>query len=85
MLRKVVEGHVRLGQPVGSKWLSEQPDMEWASSTMRAELARLEELELLRHPHTSAGRVPTDIGYRYCRRPARPPPAARGRPPLRPR
>ena len=66
MLRKVVEGHVRLGQPVGSKWLSEQPDMEWASSTMRAELARLEEVELLRHPHTSAGRVPTDIRYRYC-------------------
>ena len=65
MLRKVVEGHVRLGQPVGSKWLSAQPDMEWASSTMRAELARLEELGLLRHPHTSAGRVPTDTGYRY--------------------
>ena len=39
--------------------------MEWASSTMRAELARLEELGLLRHPHTSAGRVPTDIRYRY--------------------
>jgi heat-inducible transcriptional repressor len=65
VLRKVVEGHVRLGQPVGSKWLSEQPDVEWGSSTVRAELARLEELGLLRHPHTSAGRVPTDTGYRY--------------------
>jgi heat-inducible transcriptional repressor len=65
VLRKVVEGHVSLGQPVGSKWLSQQPDLDWASSTMRAELARLEELGLLRHPHTSAGRVPTDTGYRF--------------------
>jgi heat-inducible transcriptional repressor len=65
VLRKVVEGHVRLGQPVGSKWLSAQPDVEWGSSTVRAELARLEEVGLLRHPHTSAGRVPTDTGYRF--------------------
>ena len=65
VLRKVVEGHVHLGQPVGSKWLAGQPDVEWGSSTVRAELARLEELGLLRHPHTSAGRVPTDTGYRF--------------------
>src|SRR5919202_950103 len=64
LLRRVVEGHVELGQPVGSKWLAEQPDMPWGPSTIRAELARLEELGLLRHPHTSAGRVPTDRGYR---------------------
>src|ERR687894_1065929 len=38
--------------------------MPWGPSTIRAELARLEELGLLRHPHTSAGRVPTDRGYR---------------------
>jgi heat-inducible transcriptional repressor len=64
LLRKVVEGHLELGQPVGSRWLSEQTDMEWGPSTIRAELARLEELGLLAHPHTSAGRVPTDHGYR---------------------
>jgi heat-inducible transcriptional repressor len=64
LLRKVVEGHVDLGQPVGSKWLAQQPEMEWGPSTIRAELARLEELGLLAHPHTSAGRVPTDHGYR---------------------
>src|ERR671917_2520707 len=64
LLRKVVEGHVELGQPVGSKWLAQQPEMEWGPSTIRAELARLEELGLLAHPHTSAGRVPTDHGYR---------------------
>ncbi len=64
MLRKVIEGHVEIGQPVGSKWLAEQADMPWGPSTIRAELARLEELGLLQHPHTSAGRVPTDQGYR---------------------
>src|SRR6266576_5782220 len=65
VLRKVIEGHVALGQPVGSKWLAEQRDMRWGPSTIRAELARLEELGLLQHPHTSAGRVPTDQGYRH--------------------
>jgi heat-inducible transcriptional repressor len=65
LLRKLVEGHVAIGQPVGSKWLAQQPDMPWGPSTIRAELARLEDLGLLRHPHTSAGRVPTDRGYRH--------------------
>ena len=64
VLRNVVEAHVALGQPVGSKWLAENYDMPWGPSTIRAELARLEELGLLQHPHTSAGRVPTDHGYR---------------------
>ncbi len=64
LLRTVVEGHVELGQPVGSRWLAEQTGGEWGPSTIRAELARLEELGLLAHPHTSAGRVPTDRGYR---------------------
>jgi heat-inducible transcriptional repressor len=65
ILQAVVEGHVHGGQPVGSKWLSEATDMPWKPSTIRAELARLEELGLLQHPHTSAGRVPTDQGYRH--------------------
>jgi heat-inducible transcriptional repressor len=65
VLRKVVEGHRDTGQPVGSKWLAEQADVPWGPSTIRAELARLEELGLLQHPHTSAGRVPTDRGYRH--------------------
>jgi len=64
LLRKVVEAHVDAGTPVGSKWLAEQPDVPWGPSTVRAELARLEEVGLLRHPHTSAGREPTDRGYR---------------------
>jgi heat-inducible transcriptional repressor len=64
LLQKVIQAHVALGQPVGSKWLSEQPDVPWGPSTVRAELARLEDAGLLRHPHTSAGREPTDRGYR---------------------
>ena len=65
VLRLVVEGHLELGAPVGSKWLSQRADVPWGPSTVRAELARLEELGLLGHPHTSAGRVPTDAGYRH--------------------
>jgi heat-inducible transcriptional repressor len=64
VLRKVIEGHVERGRPVGSKWLAEQPDIGWSSSTIRYELAALEEFGYLDHPHTSAGRVPTDAGYR---------------------
>jgi heat-inducible transcriptional repressor len=64
ILRKLVETHVELDQPVGSKWIAEQADVPWGPSTVRAELARLEEVGLLEHPHTSAGRVPTDRGYR---------------------
>jgi heat-inducible transcriptional repressor len=65
ILRKVVEGYQRLDSPVGSKWLAEQDDVPWGPSTVRAELARLEDAGMLVHPHTSAGRVPTDSGYRF--------------------
>ena len=78
ILRKVVEGHMEVGQPVGSKALAEDPDLSWGSSTIRYELAVLEEHGLLAHPHTSAGRVPTDAGYRYFV--DRLLPARRGRP-----
>jgi heat-inducible transcriptional repressor len=64
ILRKIVEAHVDLDQPVGSKWIADLEDVPWGPSTVRAELARLEEAGLLQHPHTSAGRVPTDVGYR---------------------
>jgi heat-inducible transcriptional repressor len=64
LLRKVVEAHRELDQPVGSKLIAEQDDVPWGPSTVRAELANLEDVGLLEHPHTSAGRVPTDRGYR---------------------
>jgi heat-inducible transcriptional repressor len=65
ILRKVVEDYLEGGQPVGSKALATDAELEWGPSTIRNELAMLEEHGLLAHPHTSAGRVPTDAGYRY--------------------
>ena len=64
LLRKLVEAHRELDHPIGSKWIAEQDDVPWGPSTVRAELASLEDVGLLEHPHTSAGRVPTDRGYR---------------------
>jgi heat-inducible transcriptional repressor len=65
ILRMVVEGYIATGTPVGSKNIAGREGIEFASSTVRYELARLEEMGYLGHPHTSAGRVPTDRGYRY--------------------
>jgi heat-inducible transcriptional repressor len=63
VLRQLVDEHLQAGSPVGSKALSAA--FEWGPSTIRHELANLEEMGLLAHPHTSAGRVPTEAGYRY--------------------
>ena len=65
ILRKVVEDYLAAGQPVGSKALAGDAELAWGPSTIRNELAMLEEHGLLAHPHTSAGRVPTDAGYRW--------------------
>lgn len=65
ILRTVIEEHIASGVPVGSKNIAGREGIDFASSTVRYELARLEELGFLSHPHTSAGRVPTDRGYRY--------------------
>jgi heat-inducible transcriptional repressor len=65
ILRKVVVAYQRSEAPVGSKALSADPDLQAGPSTIRNELALLEEHGLLAHPHTSAGRVPTDAGFRY--------------------
>jgi heat-inducible transcriptional repressor len=64
ILRRVVEEYVATGEPVGSKLLVERLGVSVSSSTIRHELAELEALGLLTHPHTSAGRVPTEEGYR---------------------
>jgi heat-inducible transcriptional repressor len=65
ILRKVVEGYLDAGAPVGSKSLAGDPELGCGPSTIRSELALLEEQGLVAHPHTSAGRVPTDAGYRF--------------------
>ena len=64
ILRRVVEEYVVTGQPVGSKTLVERGGLTISSSTVRGDFAELEALGLLTHPHTSAGRVPTETGYR---------------------
>jgi len=65
ILARVVEEYVATGSPVGSKTLVQRTALDVSSSTVRYELAVLEEQGLLMHPHTSAGRVPTDAGYRF--------------------
>jgi heat-inducible transcriptional repressor len=64
-MRKVVEAYTETGLPVGSKTLAADPDIEAGPSTIRNDLSMLEEHGLLAHPHTSAGRVPTDAGHRW--------------------
>jgi heat-inducible transcriptional repressor len=65
ILGLVAEEYLRTGKPVGSKAVAERPDVEWGASTVRNEFAVLEREGYLTHPHTSAGRVPTDRGYRF--------------------
>jgi heat-inducible transcriptional repressor len=65
LLAKVIDGFSATGLPVGSKALAADPEVSAGPSTIRNELSVLEELGLLAHPHTSAGRAPTDAGYRY--------------------
>ena len=65
ILCKVVDGYLRTGQPVASKAIAADPELDCGASTVRNELALLEEHGLLAHPHTSAGRVPTDAGQRH--------------------
>jgi len=64
ILRLVIEEYVASGQPVGSRALVERSGLGFSASTVRGELAELETLGLLTHPHTSAGRTPTESGYR---------------------
>src|ERR671915_2585258 len=65
ILLRVVEEYVTTGQPVGSRRLVEAAGLKVAPSTVRGEFAELEQRGLLTHPHTSAGRVPTERGYRF--------------------
>jgi heat-inducible transcriptional repressor len=65
ILCKVVDDYLRTGQPVASKSIAADPEFGCGPSTVRNELALLEDYGLLAHPHVSAGRVPTDAGHRY--------------------
>jgi len=65
ILQLVVADYLRDGRPVGSRAVADREEVEWGPSTVRGELAALEKEGFLTHPHTSAGRVPTDSGYRF--------------------
>ncbi len=64
VLRAIVEDYVRTQEPVGSRALVERHDLGVSPATIRNDMAALEEEGLITQPHTSAGRVPTDKGYR---------------------
>ena len=61
----LIESYIRDGQPVGSRVLSRESGLSLSSATIRNVMADLEELGFVTSPHTSAGRVPTDKGYRF--------------------
>ena len=65
ILQAIIDAHVRDGEPVGSKYLAQSQLLSCSSATIRSEMAELEQMGLLEQPHTSAGRVPTELGYRY--------------------
>ncbi len=65
ILKLIVQDYVRTGRAVGSKSLIDRYKLDVSPATVRNEMGVLEELAYLQHPHTSAGRVPTDSGYRY--------------------
>jgi heat-inducible transcriptional repressor len=65
ILHAVVESYVGTGEPVGSETIAERAGLGVSSATIRNEMAALEEQGYLSHPHTSAGRIPTDVGYRH--------------------
>src|SRR5437868_10061552 len=65
LLRVLIESYIREGQPVGSRVLSRESGLNLSSATIRNVVADLEEMGFVASPHTSAGRVPTDKGYRF--------------------
>src|SRR5579883_2528097 len=65
VLRLIVSDYIESATPVGSEQIVKRHRLELSSATIRNEMARLEEDGYISHPHTSAGRVPSDRGYRY--------------------
>ena len=65
ILKAIVDAHINNGEPVGSKFLAQDLSITCSSATIRNEMAELEEMGYLKQPHTSAGRVPSELGYRF--------------------
>ncbi|MBO4780883.1 MAG: HTH domain-containing protein, partial [Lachnospiraceae bacterium] len=64
ILQAIIKNYLETGEPVGSRTISKYTDLNLSSATIRNEMADLEELGYIVQPHTSAGRIPTDKGYR---------------------
>ena len=64
ILQAVVRNYLETGEPVGSRTISKYTDLNLSSATIRNEMADLEEMGYILQPHTSAGRIPSDAGYR---------------------
>lgn len=65
LFKNIIEEYVKTAQPVGSKLVVEKFQMDISPATVRNDMAELENLGLIRQPHTSAGRIPTEDGYKY--------------------
>ena len=65
ILKAIVDAHIEGGEPVGSKYILQSRQLTCSSATIRNEMAELEEMGYLEQPHTSAGRVPSELGYRF--------------------
>ncbi len=65
ILKAIIDTHINMGEPVGSKYLTQYKEIAFSSATIRNEMAELEELGYLEQPHTSAGRIPSQLGYRF--------------------
>src|SRR5574344_92897 len=65
ILQAIIRTYLETGEPVGSRTISKYTDLNLSSATIRNEMADLEELGYIVQPHTSAGRIPSDKGYRF--------------------
>ncbi len=65
ILKAIVDAHIEGGEPVGSKYVLQNQQLACSSATIRNEMAELEEMGYLEQPHASAGRVPSELGYRF--------------------
>ena len=65
ILKAIIKNYMDTGEPVGSRTISKYIDSKWSSATIRNEMSDLEEMGYIIQPHTSAGRIPSDKGYRF--------------------
>ena len=65
ILKAIIKNYMDTGEPVGSRTISKYIDSKWSSATIRNEMSDLEEMGYIVQPHTSAGRIPSDKGYRF--------------------